>query len=330
MSCPDKSLQVLPFSGDAAAWNRIVASLPGTAPEQSWEWAAAGEEFGWQTERLLFQREGQVLGAASVQLRKKWGQSTCLISRGPLLDYSNLETLLAVLSALKNYYRHAIFIKINPRIEASPEILDAFNASSYTPSPDLDLYKETLEIDLAKSEEELYRKMRAQFRNGINTERKRIEVRSCTASEFLPDFKTLHRRLCAEKHLSGVPLNYFERFAKHLEPAGILLMRGAFQDGILRSGILLLKWHSSLLFKWGATDRSPGTSAYASQVLHWDTMLWAKSAGLRYYDLGGFDEQHSPGVAQFKRGFGGTLKKFVGEFDSVNKPMIYSFYRMLH
>lgn len=328
-SAPEPRL--LPFSGNAVEWNKLVSRLPLTAPEQSWEWGAAIEEFGWSTERLLFLRGDAPIGAASVQLRRKFGQAICIVPRGPLLDYSLQDTACTALSALRTHYRNALFIKINPLVESVRDFVELCSRSGFHQTQGRqDLYSETIEIDLAKSEEELFRSLRSRSRSGIRAAEKELELRTCSAADFLPRFAKLHAQMSEIKGLGGVTPSYFEHFANHLEAPGTLVMRGAFQGGDMISGLILLRWHDALLYKWGATDRLLDRTSYASQLLHWDTILWAKKSGIHSYDLGGIDEKRNPGVTNFKMGFGGTVKKYAGEFDAVNRPMLYWLYQILH
>jgi len=41
-------LVLAPFTGSGAAWNAMVAGLPGAHLLQTWEWAQVKAAFGWQ------------------------------------------------------------------------------------------------------------------------------------------------------------------------------------------------------------------------------------------------------------------------------------------
>jgi lipid II:glycine glycyltransferase (peptidoglycan interpeptide bridge formation enzyme) len=49
--------------------------------------------------------------------------------------------------------------------------------------------------------------------------------------------------------------------------------------------------------------------------LQWNTIVRAKSRGIRYYDLGGIDAVANPGVYHFKSGLGGDERCGVPAFD---------------
>jgi lipid II:glycine glycyltransferase (peptidoglycan interpeptide bridge formation enzyme) len=76
-------------------------------------------------------------------------------------------------------------------------------------------------------------------------------------------------------------------------------------------------------------------------LLQWEAMLWAKSRGCSEYDLWGIPDAPLEsleadfktrsdglwGVYRFKRGFGGELRRSVGAWDRVYRPLLYYFYR---
>ena len=51
----------------------------------------------------------------------------------------------------------------------------------------------------------------------------------------------------------------------------------------------------------------------ANQFLLWNAMMLLKEQGIRWFDLGGIDEESTSGISQFKLGVNGTRYALVGE-----------------
>ena len=64
----------------------------------------------------------------------------------------------------------------------------------------------------------------------------------------------------------------------------------------------------------------------AAYLIQWSMILWAVENKCHYYDLmgvpGNIEDENNPiyGLYRFKKGFGGEMWEFVGEFDMVYKP----------
>ena len=62
--------------------------------------------------------------------------------------------------------------------------------------------------------------------------------------------------------------------------------------------------------------------------MQWEMIKWAKENNCDIYDFGGVsgfaDENHPMyGVYRFKKGFGGDVTEFLGEYDLVFSPFFY-------
>jgi lipid II:glycine glycyltransferase (peptidoglycan interpeptide bridge formation enzyme) len=82
------------------------------------------------------------------------------------------------------------------------------------------------------------------------------------------------------------------------------------------------------LYMYGASN-DEGRRSYASYGLQWECIAGAKVGGARAYDLGGIpvdpDRKDDPwyGPYLFKKGFGGTVRAYVGAHDTVPRQLPY-------
>jgi lipid II:glycine glycyltransferase (peptidoglycan interpeptide bridge formation enzyme) len=57
-----------------------------------------------------------------------------------------------------------------------------------------------------------------------------------------------------------------------------------------------------------------GDHSDANTALYWSSILYAKEAGMKYFDIGGLNSETAKGVADFKRGLGAEIFEHVGEW----------------
>ncbi|HBC86880.1 MAG TPA: hypothetical protein DCZ94_08000 [Lentisphaeria bacterium] len=316
------------FQGARREWNSIASFFPCYSSEQSWEWGDYLKSFGWSVDRVLFISGGCVCGAASVAMRTKYGQFFCYTPRGPLAEYDDFEAVSGILENLKALYPKAVFIKINPDVKYEEKLFELISAAGFSKEESPDLFTETLEIPLELSEIELWNRIRPRVRSYMRKSQEILKIRTCGRDEFIPSFSEIYSGMSRLKKLCRISSDYFEKMSEALEPSGILKMRAAYHGDRMLAGIILLISNKTVLYKWGAASREE-PEFRASYLLHWDTILWAKRNGYKYYDLGGVDLKENPGVTQFKKGFGGIEKQLIGEFDFSNRRVIHRIYSRL-
>lgn len=71
-------------------------------------------------------------------------------------------------------------------------------------------------------------------------------------------------------------------------------------------------------------------AAMAPHLLHWRVMQEVRRRGLAWYDFGGVDDAHWPGLTRFKRGFGGRPHAFPPSVDFPFRALGYRLYRLQH
>lgn len=128
-----------PFNGEAAAWNDLIAGLPGPHLLQTWEWSRVKARYGWEPKPYVWSKESNrsdmsdkmnkfdvsdIFAAAMVLKRRipirgfAARLNILYIPKGPLLDWSDEPLRKRVLDDLQSCAKRqgAIFLKIDPDV----------------------------------------------------------------------------------------------------------------------------------------------------------------------------------------------------------------------
>ncbi|MBI4345757.1 MAG: peptidoglycan bridge formation glycyltransferase FemA/FemB family protein [Elusimicrobia bacterium] len=305
-----------PFAGDGRAWDEHLARFSDANPFQSDAWARHKRAAGWTPLRLA--AEGALKdspgpsgpGAAVQFLVKRAPGSRVLWSRGgpvgdPALWDGGLRRAAAAAcgSALS-------YIRIGPYREAGA----ADPAALGWRRPDRPLAGTgSFELDLSRTEEELWAAMSSNWSHNLRRGQKRAKV----AVWEKPDARELasvYRELEAYKGLKTQ--HGEEELASMLAQLGdrLLLVRADGPDGkpvALRACAVWEKSGWDLL----AAASPEGRKTYASYALLWELLSRCRARGVTRYDLGGADAASAKGVYDFKRGSGARPVEYLGEWD---------------
>jgi len=142
----------------------------------------------------------------------------------------------------------------------------------------------------------------------------------------LAKYSTDELRAILRAMAQATPPTQRETFLDKLTPvkgAVVSVQKRLRQDEVL-AGCLVLRLGNKAWYLLGASQ-SQMRELRPNQLLQWEAMRWARSAGAEAYDMWGLPEVLEPGqpmwgLYQFKRGFGGDLRRWVGAYDYVARP----------
>jgi lipid II:glycine glycyltransferase (peptidoglycan interpeptide bridge formation enzyme) len=296
---------------------------------QSAAWAQIREVQGWRAE---FHQLGAPLPVALVLWRSlPAGQSLAYVPRGPIVgDRSQLEAALAKLATFARE-RRAIFLKVDPEIDADVGA-GPLRAAGFRRAPDIQPVIATLELDLGPEEDGLFAALEKDTRWSVRQAEKRgVSVRD---AEGDADLRALYDLYAETGHRAGFitrPWDYYRRMWGTLVAAGHAKVRLAEKDGKPVAGALAWRCGEREVYQSAATNDA-GRSAYAAYALLWRCIIEARKGGARRFDFGGIptdvtrkdDPMYGPYL--FKKGFGGTPRRFVGAHDAVPNELAYRAY----
>lgn len=315
-----------------AGWDDAAVRSPGGHVLQSSAWAEIREAHGWRAE---FHRLGEPLPVALVLWRPLPG-GLCIgyVPRGPIVrDESQLAAALAAMAGLARE-RHAIFVKLDPELDRTAAE-EPLRQAGFRRAADIQPVLATLELDLAPEEDVLMAALEKDTRWSVRQASKRgVTVRDASGDADLRALYDLYAETGRRASFITRTWDYYRRMWGTLIAAGHAKVRLAERDGAAVAGALVWRCGEREVYQSAATNDS-GRSAYAAYALLWRCIIEARRSGARRFDFGGIpvdvtrraDPMYGPYV--FKKGFGGTPRRFVGAHDAVPRELVYRAYATL-
>lgn len=310
-------------------WDDAAVRSPGGHVLQSAAWAGIREAQGWRAE---FHQLGAPLPVALVLWRSlPFGRSIAYVPRGPIVgDDAQLEAALAKLATLARD-RGAIFLKVDPEIEADRGA-KSLRAAGFRRAPDIQPVVATLELDLGPEEEALFAALEKDTRWGVRQGEKRgVSLRDASGDADLRALYDLYAETGQRAGFITRTWDYYRRMWGTLIAAGHAKVRLAEKDGKPVAGALTWRCGEREVYQSAATNDA-GRAAYAAYALLWRCIIEARKGGARRFDFGGIpadvtrkdDPMYGPYL--FKKGFSGVPKRFVGAHDAVPNELAYRAY----
>ena len=312
----------------SAEWNNALASIPNAHVLQTWEWGELKSKVGWTPTRLLFAEDGKPFAAAQILRRPlpRTPLGVLYVPKGPILDYQDATLFGAVLDLLEQHARrdHAIFIKVDPDVITETPAASCLPGRGWRVSTEQIQYKNTVVLDLTKSEEELLATMKPKWRYNLRlAEKKGVRIGLGTEAE-LPLFYEMYAETGARDGF------LIRRFPYYRDLWGTMLRGNLAQMFLAKvgaeaiAGLILFTFSNRAWFFYGAS-RSQQRELMPNHLLQWEAIRWAKAHGLREYDFWGAPdrlEESEPmyGVYKFKMGFGGKFVERIPAHDFVISP----------
>lgn len=324
-----------------AEWNALVSDLPYAHVLQTWEWGVFKQATtGWTPERLAFERDGRTVAAAQVLTRRVGPLAISYASKGPALDYADVELRGEVLALLLDHARRngSLMLKIDPdviRSGAEPAIGDAFaselEAGGWRFSREQIQFRNTGTIDLTLDEESLLANMKQKTRyNTRLAQRKEVTVREGTADD-IPLLYDLYKITGQRDGFLIRPLEYYQQAWGAFMQAGLAQALIAEYQGKALAHVIIFKFGQRAWYFYGASSDEE-RNRMPTYLLQWEAMRRARAQGHTLYDLWGapdnFDnpDDRLAGVWRFKQGLGAQAVQHTGAWDYPLRPAQYWLY----
>lgn len=315
-------------------------------PLQSWEWGEFRRKTGIEVVRFGTFAGETLISAFQMTLHKLPLLPYVIgyIPKGPLLDNETLKFLQEF-----GKKKQCVFIKFEPNV--IKDVKFKIQDLRLTPSTRPLFTKYTFYVDLRKSEEELLQNMSNKTRYNIKLAQKHgVTVQEDNTAEAFNRYLELTKETTKRQGFYAHNESYHRLMWKHLHPQPTTHLPKADQP---RAGnpqpiahLLTARYHGKTLVAWivflfnnilyypyGASSNEH-KNVMASTLMMWETMRFGKRMEAQTFDLWGTpgpDPQPTDsyyGFHRFKLGFGPELIEFVGSFDLVIYPLIYSIFNL--
>ncbi|MDE2637825.1 MAG: peptidoglycan bridge formation glycyltransferase FemA/FemB family protein [Chloroflexota bacterium] len=329
-------------------WNACLRSLPYSHVLQTWEWGEFKRETGrWTPLRLAFERNGQVAAMASLLTRRIGPLRVMYVSKGPALDYADVKLAEEVFSELETRASKlgVVWLKIDPDVIAATglpntaeediqiagrDMAGLLRRRSWRFSDSQVQFRNTLTIDLRRSEDEILAAMSGNTRRKIRVAAKKGVVIRAASLDDLPLLYQLYQVTGERDKFLIRSFDYYRRAWEQFMRAGLAQALIAEHGGVAIAHVILFHFGEKCWYFYGASANEE-RERMPNYALQWAAIKWAKARGYALYDMWGapdaFDETDTLwGVYQFKRGFRGELTRHIGAWDFAAHPTLYYIY----
>lgn len=301
----------------AARWSEWMLQAGRSSLLQSWAYGEAKlADSGWQVKRGAFYRGDELI--AFVQLLQKSVAGILRVSRinrGPLfLKPPGLPDVTAVwteLACLGNVFKGRI-LAAAPELELSGPhliLMEGLGFRQFSP-----VAWESVWIDLRMELGDLRKKLDGKWRNALlSAEKHGLSVESGSDDCLFEWMMERYRELMLEKGFTGAPIALLLALRAHLPAESPLLILRAMHGEEAVGGICLVRHGAAATYLLGWNGPA-GRHLKANQYLLWNATVSLKQLGLEWFDLGGVNEDDTPGIAAFKLGMKGKRYESVGEY----------------
>ncbi len=284
---------------------------------------------------------------ANAAVRQRGPLKVMYVSKGPALDYADADLFDAVIAELENRARQqrVVWLKIDPDVihgtglpHSENDLPDAVGTAvakrlkqrGWRFSASQAQFRNTIHLDLARTDDDLLMAMSANTRRKIRAaHKKEVTIRAAG----LDDLSILYRLYQVTGQRDGFlirPFDYYRRAWQTFMRAGLAHAFIAEYQGKAIAQLILFHFGRKCWYFYGASSNEE-RNRMPNYALQWKAIQWAKSQGYAIYDMWGapdvFDESDRLwGVYRFKRGFRGQIIRHIGAWDYAPRPLLYRAY----
>jgi lipid II:glycine glycyltransferase (peptidoglycan interpeptide bridge formation enzyme) len=328
---------------DRRQWNEFIASAATGHLCQTYEWADHSDEGSRAGSlRVGVLDGGRLVAAIMLSQSKASGLRAPFYyaPRGPVCDdpTSPALPLLIRTAAREARKRGGVFIRIEPNIpQEDARWLAALRRLGFRPTDHVIYLRSAWVTDLRPDEETLLANMMTTWRQNIRSgARKGVTVRLGSGEDDLDAFYRLLKETGERDQFYVYPKDLYRDMLTHYSA------EAAARDGTAQMALLLAESNGEAIaastvavlgkWAWNLHSGSSGIPAHRklrpNYLLQWEAMRWCKAHGADYYDWRTIPDLLEPGqelygVYEFKRGFGGAVRRVVPTMDLPLRPALY-------
>lgn len=316
-----------------AAYNQLASH-----PLQSWEWGEFRKKTALRVFRFGEYKDNKLTSVFQITLHPIPKTPYCV----GYIPKSNLPSK-QLLTYLKDFAQQhkIIFIKFEPNVEQKTnnkkQITKKIQIGKFillmSPRPLFTKY--TFQIDLTKSEEELLAQMKSKTRYNIRlAQKKGVKVFEDNSDKSFSTYLKLQKETWKRQKFYAHNEKYHRLLWESLYPKGTAhILNATYHNEVLVSWMVFL-FNDVLYYPYGGSSEKY-RNFMPSNLMLWEAMKWGKAREAKTFDLWGSlgpnPDQSDPwyGFHRFKEGYGGRLVEFIGSYDFVVNPFLYSIYNIV-
>lgn len=323
-------------------YNAFVDSQPHADFSQLWEWGEVKEDTGWEPLRLLVRDGPAPVGSLQLLQRRipRTRRTILYAPRGPMAEPGRWEVwdMLIAEARAEARRRGAILLKIDPAIPAGDSGTAAYLAEKGFRLVSAGENFEGIQprfvyrLDIRPSREELLANLHPKTRYNIRlAQRRGVEVRRLEDPAGLDTFYDILVETARRDGFLIRDRAYFRSIRERMVPRERAAFYLATYQGRVIAGTLAMFCRDTCWYLYGASSNRD-RQVMPNYLLQWHMIEEAQRRGCLLYDFRGVSGDLRPdnplyGLYRFKKGFGGELTEFLGEYDLVISPGAYRAWR---
>jgi lipid II:glycine glycyltransferase (peptidoglycan interpeptide bridge formation enzyme) len=329
---------------DDPAWDGFLEQSPLGHHAQTSCWGRARASIGWRPVRVVVSEDGRVVGGAQMVTRPMpIGGEIGFVHRGPAVPKDRPDIVALVLDEMMAMGKASDvqYLVVQPPPGAHWMIEELVRRGFRYGAFDID-HTATLRMDLALSVDQLLSNMGRSRRKHLRSAHRRgLAVRRGSEAD-LPIFNHLKDLHSARLGYARRNPEYYDEMWRALSPRGHVELFVAEFEGEPVS--------AQLVIPFGDTCRHmerPWSGAHENlrpnEIIEWEAVKWAKSAGYRFTDWEGIEAPVAAAVLSgaevpddpaysaslFKVRFGGYVVVDPSSYDYVYNPVLRFGYRCI-
>jgi hypothetical protein len=285
---------------------------------QAWAYGEAkAESPGWRVRRAVFSRaDHRPIAFVQVLQRTVLGVvRISRINRGPVFlpqaTSDDVTTVWQRIAQLGVFWQGRL-------LTTAPEL--PLTGTAIAMLAELGFHQSTPEgwesiwLDLTPELETLRTRLDRKWRNMlVASEKSSMELGIDQGVASLEWMIGKQEELMAANAFEGISGAFLRQLHHQLQVDEPLLVLKAVHEGEVVAGICLARHGKAATYLLG-WNGDKGRSLKANQFLLWQAVCLLKQSGCLWFDLGGLDEERTPGIAAFKLGLSGERYHLVGEY----------------
>ncbi|MDD3006928.1 MAG: peptidoglycan bridge formation glycyltransferase FemA/FemB family protein [Candidatus Pacebacteria bacterium] len=322
-------------------WNSFLLQNSPESFLQSFEWGEFQKAVGRKIFRFAVFEHGKLLAISSaIEHKLPLGLKYWYLPRGPIAfsgagdaEQSGILDFFMKSLRAKAKSEGAAFVRMDPAAPKSEQ--NVWNGLDMKNIEGSVQPKDTLVLDIRKSEEGLLGEMKPKTRYNIRlAEKKGVEAQAEDFSEknFM-EFWELMRETLRRDGITSHDRGYYLQMLQVLGAENSVLKGrlyfAKFEGQIIAANIVLF-FGTYAVYLHGASSNN-FRNLMAPYLLQWRQILDAKDAGCQTYDFWGITvDNENPkwaGITRFKKGFGGEEISYAGVYDLPINNFLYKLYR---
>lgn len=284
---------------------------------QTWAYAQASFKVDYLVSRIALIKDQHdiPIGLMCVQSTGLGPFKVINLKRGPLwFAKPSSEVLCEFAVVFRKEFPNSIFQRLRWMPDFNFAVLGSDETIGYLCKIGFKLRQEnflTSWVDLSRSVCDLRKGLQQKWRNCLHkAESKKLIVKGEYTLRNATAFFKYYSNHMKFKNYSGPSVKFLSEEFTELSKTQDIYFLWAFQKERPVAAIAVVFHGTTASYRLG-WNTLQGRACNAHYLLLWEAIVYSKSKGLKFFDLGGILPDEAPGISHFKMGIGGEISRTV-------------------